>query len=75
MGLAGAAWIRFAKNPRIELAGRSMNARSQAVMLHVDVGQQVFTYECLRACAAVVVSQQRQASTADLRNGQLLSAR
>jgi hypothetical protein len=30
-------------------------------MLHVDVGQQVFRYERLEACATVTGSQQRQA--------------
>ena len=51
-----------------------MDVRYRAVMRHVDVGQQVLRYECLGACAAITVSQQRHAPTADLRNGQLLSA-
>ena len=64
----------FVKNPRVVVSGLSINVCYRAVMLRVDIGQQVFTYECLGACAAVAVSQQRQASTTDLRKGQLLSA-
>src|SRR5919202_3997377 len=52
-GLAGALWMCFAKNPRVVVSDLSMNVRSRAVMPHVDVGQQVFRYECfgaLRRC-------------------------
>jgi hypothetical protein len=57
------------QEPWVVVSGLSMNVRYRAVMLHVDVGQQVFRYERLEACAAVTGSQQRRASTADLRSG------